>query len=108
MKASDVESVEAAWGFVKRGSAKVGWSFHIVAMPMHCFDFCIRGSSVSGNYFDQSFNNQDWEAAHQQYLDRAKKGQRSSLSTAVHGSRFGSGCRDSLTHPIPRCPARRL
>ncbi|CAE7949729.1 CTPA2, partial [Symbiodinium sp. KB8] len=45
-EASDVESVEAAWGFVKR------------------------------NYFDQSFNNQDWEAAHQQYLDRAKKGQR--------------------------------
>eukprot|EP00439_Symbiodinium_sp_Y106_P004327 s3030_g1.t1 len=45
-EASDAESVEAAWGFVKR------------------------------NYFDQSFNNQDWEAAHQQYLDRAKKGQR--------------------------------
>ena len=48
----------------------------IVAMLMHCHDSRIRGSSVSGNYFDQSFNNQDWEAAHQQYLDRAKKGQR--------------------------------
>ncbi|CAE7041926.1 ctpA [Symbiodinium natans] len=46
LEASDTESVEAAWGFVKR------------------------------NYFDQSFNHQDWEVAHQRYLERVKKGQR--------------------------------
>lgn len=41
----DLASVEAAWRFIRR------------------------------NYYDQTFNGQDWEAAKVRYLDRAKKGE---------------------------------
>jgi carboxyl-terminal processing protease len=41
----DVASVDAAWGFIKR------------------------------NYYDQTFNGQDWESLHDRYLARAKRGE---------------------------------
>jgi len=41
----DVEAVDAAWGFVRR------------------------------NFYDQTFNGQDWESAHSQYLERARRGE---------------------------------
>ncbi|CAJ1363807.1 unnamed protein product [Effrenium voratum] len=40
------DSVEAAWGFVKR------------------------------NFYDQTYNQQDWSAAHERFLERARKGER--------------------------------
>ncbi|CAE8591825.1 unnamed protein product, partial [Polarella glacialis] len=53
VRAEDLErdSVEAAWGFISR------------------------------NFYDQTYNGQDWNAAHQRYLERSRKGEKAAALT---------------------------
>ena len=39
---------------------------------------CGRDRWISGNFYDQSFNHQDWSALHQIYLQRVDNGERTS------------------------------
>ena len=89
---ADKETVEAAWGFVKRRSARavpttrvrlleaknrVKQGFGILRHPqLDKIDSNARVWALSGNYYDQNFNNQDWSKLHERYLKLVDNGER--------------------------------